>query len=133
MTEDPYLRKAGVDGTAVARTVSGVLVLLLGIGIALWILVLIARVSFAGTALMAPMVFAAVLLKNPPRFEIIIATLIGLLLFLGSMFGIVPCEIGFLRLDMLLLIGLAVNATVSMFVRTQGFGRINCSNISRSG
>jgi hypothetical protein len=51
MAEDPYPGNAGVDGTAVARTVSGVLVLLLGLGIALWILVLVAQ-AIGGKELM---------------------------------------------------------------------------------
>ena len=80
-------------------------------------LVLIARVSFAGTSLMAPMVFSAILFKNKPGVDISIATFIGLLLFIGSLFGLVPKMIFGIRLDMLLLLLLGLYTPVSCFIR----------------
>jgi SSS family solute:Na+ symporter len=80
-------------------------------------LVLIARVSFAGTSLLAPMVFSVVLSKRKPGIEISLATLVGLLIFLGSLFDLVPSIVGTVRLDMLLLIGLGLYSLGSFFIR----------------
>lgn len=80
-------------------------------------LVLIARVSFAGTSLLAPMVFSVVLSKRRPGIEISMATLVGLHIFLGSLFGLVPSIVGTIRLDMLLLVGLAIYSLGSFFIR----------------
>ena len=80
-------------------------------------LVLIARVSFAGTSLMAPMVFSAVFSNGKPGIEISIATFIGLLIFIASLFGIVPGMIFGIRLDMLLLVLLGIYAIMSFVVR----------------
>ncbi len=80
-------------------------------------LVLIARVSFAGTSLMAPMVFSAVLYKNKPGVDISIATFVGLLLFIASLFGIIPNMVFSLRLDMLLLLLLCLYTLASFIIR----------------
>ena len=60
--------------------------------------------TFAGTALLAPLIIAAVLTPRPPGVEIVIATAMALLVFLCSLFGVVPVQIGQLRLDLLLLL-----------------------------
>jgi len=71
-------------------------------------LVLLARVSFAGTALMAPMIFSAVFSRRKPAKIIPFMTLIGLIIFIISLLGWIPDEILNIRMDMLLLIFLGV-------------------------
>ncbi|UCG27844.1 MAG: hypothetical protein JSV24_00365 [Bacteroidales bacterium] len=85
-------------------------------------LVLLARVSFAGTSLLAPMIFAAIFLKKSPGIEIVIATLTGLLLFIATLFNIIPSEIGTIRMDLLLLIFLGLFTVVIHFVRNRSNG-----------
>lgn len=80
-------------------------------------LVLLARVSFAGTALMGPFILAGILAQRAPGIEIIAATGIALLLFLGSVVGIIPQAIGSVRLDLLLLTLLAAIAVGSSLFR----------------
>ena len=77
-------------------------------------LVLLARVSFAGTALLAPLIFAAVLSSRTLSSGIIVATGVGLLLFLLSVAGFLPDSVGPLRMDLALL--LAVSAVTALFV-----------------
>lgn len=80
-------------------------------------LVLLARVSFAGTAIMGPMILAAVLTSAPPGREIIIATGVGLIVFIGSLLEVVPSVIGPIRLDLLLIGGLGALALASTLIR----------------
>lgn len=82
-------------------------------------LVLLARVSFAGTALMAPFVLAAILTRRPPGVEIIVATGAGLLIFLCSVLGLIPEVIGPIRLDLLLLLSLGALTVFSLFYRSR--------------
>lgn len=67
-------------------------------------LVLLARVSFNGTALLAPLVLAGVLCEYAPRREVIFAPVLGLALFLASLVGVIPDTLGPVRLDLLLLV-----------------------------
>ncbi|KAA3657858.1 MAG: sodium:solute symporter family protein, partial [Calditrichaeota bacterium] len=85
-------------------------------------LVLLARVSFAGTSLMAPMIFAAVLSSKPPGMEVVVLTAIGLLLFIGSLFGLVPQLLIGLRIETFILLSLALVACLSFFYRKITFG-----------
>lgn len=80
-------------------------------------LVLLARVSFAGTALMGPFILAGILARRAPGIEIIVATGIALAVFLGSVLGVVPQVVGPLRLDLLLLIALGAIALASSVLR----------------
>ncbi|GAI46182.1 unnamed protein product, partial [marine sediment metagenome] len=66
-------------------------------------LVLLARVSFAGTSLVGPLVLAGIFSRRPPGPEVIIAAAVGVLLFLASLLNLIPSMIGPLRLDLLLL------------------------------
>ena len=70
-------------------------------------LVLLATVSFAGTALLAPMILAAMLSSRPPSPLIIIGTGIALSLFLGSLAGLLPDTVASLRVDLALLVAIA--------------------------
>ena len=80
-------------------------------------LVLLARVSFAGTAIMAPFVLSAVLSNHRPGVEIMVSTAAGLLLFLGSVIGAIPEIIGAIRLDLLILLTLSAIAATSALIR----------------
>lgn len=71
-------------------------------------LVMLARVSFAGTSLLAPMVMSGVLADRSPGPEVVIATAVGLALFLGSLGGVIPEMVAGMRMDLLLLIALSI-------------------------
>lgn len=73
-------------------------------------LVLMARVSFAGTALLAPLILTAVLCRQPNRTVLLPATVVGLLVFLLSVLGVLPPEVVGLRLDLVLFAALSLLA-----------------------
>ena len=80
-------------------------------------LVLLARVSFAGTSLMAPMVFAAIFLKYPPGKAIPIATFAGLIVFVLSQLEWIPGIILNIRMDLFLLILLFFLSAIFAYVK----------------
>lgn len=80
-------------------------------------LVLLARVSFAGTALLGPLVLAAILSDKPPGVEIPLATVLCVLVVVASSFGFAPASIAGLRVDLLLLVTVSVVAGVSTALR----------------
>lgn len=80
-------------------------------------LVLLARVSFAGTALLGPFVIAAILVDRPPALPIFSATAIGLAWFLASLLGWVPSTVWAIRLDLFLL--LAISSVTILAVALQ--------------
>lgn len=80
-------------------------------------LVLLARVSFAGTSMLAPMILAGVLAKKPLGAEIIFATALALLLFLASLLEIIPSMVGPIRLDLLLLLSVGSITLISYYAR----------------
>jgi SSS family solute:Na+ symporter len=81
-------------------------------------LVLLARVSFNGTALLAPLVLAGVLGDHTPGPEVVAAPALGLALFLASLLGLIPDTVGPARLDLLLLVGIALVTGGSILYRT---------------
>ncbi len=80
-------------------------------------LVLLARVSFAGTSMLAPMILAGVLAHKPLGREIIVATALAIFTFLLSLLGVIPNVVGPVRLDLLLLISLGSLTLGSYYVR----------------
>ncbi|MCP4451318.1 MAG: sodium:solute symporter family protein, partial [Planctomycetes bacterium] len=84
-------------------------------------LVPLALKSFAGTSLMAPMIFAAVFSKRKPGFEIIIVTFIAMAAFLVSQLfeesNLVPKRVYGWNIELLLLLVLGVCAAISGAVR----------------
>lgn len=64
-------------------------------------LVLLARVSFAGTSMIAPVVLGAVMFKNPPK-ELIWLSTLALITFVSSLVGIIPSVIVGYPLDFLM-------------------------------
>ena len=67
-------------------------------------LALLARTSFTGTSMMAPVVFFAVLSKNKPPLSILFFSGSGLIILILSLFHIIPQEISGMRVDFLLYI-----------------------------
>lgn len=82
-------------------------------------LVALALKSFAGTSLLAPMVLSGIFAENRPGPVIPAATGVGLLLFLGAQFGLVPGRLGGWPLELLLLAALAVVAVGTLVVRNR--------------
>jgi SSS family solute:Na+ symporter len=80
-------------------------------------LVLLARVSFAGTGMMGALVLVGILAKQKPGVEIIIASTGAFLIFLASVLQLIPATVFTVRLDFLLFIVLAVIAVVSLKLR----------------
>lgn len=64
-------------------------------------LVLLARVSFAGTSMIAPVVLGAVIFKNPPK-ELIWLSTLALITFVSSLIGVIPDKIAGYPLDFLM-------------------------------
>ncbi|MEL6254703.1 MAG: sodium:solute symporter family protein [Bacteroidota bacterium] len=72
-------------------------------------LVALARTSFAGTSLLAPMIFAGIFHKKASSLKILpIFTMLGILLFVASQFKIVPSNLFGIRMDLFILLILSV-------------------------
>jgi SSS family solute:Na+ symporter len=80
-------------------------------------LVLLARVSFAGTSMIAPIILVGILSKKKPGKELILASAFALLVFLLSLTEIIPEEIAGIRIDLALHGFLAIFILVSLMVR----------------
>ncbi|MEX2512191.1 MAG: sodium:solute symporter family protein [Cyclobacteriaceae bacterium] len=76
-------------------------------------LVLLARVSFAGTGIMGPMIILGILSNRKVSSAIIYISLLGLVIFLMSLGGWIPSMYFGIRLDLLLFIILGIVAVVS--------------------
>ncbi len=64
-------------------------------------LALLARLSFTGTATMAPIVLCAVIFERPPRAVVFVSGLSLLVIFLATI-GILPMKVGVVNLDIIL-------------------------------
>ena len=71
-------------------------------------LVLLARTSFAGTAMMGPLVILAIVTKKPQGWFMILISGIGLMAFVLSEAGILPKMVGGFRMDLFLMMCLAL-------------------------
>jgi SSS family solute:Na+ symporter len=80
-------------------------------------LVMLARVSFAGTALAAPMILAAILRERPPSKWIVLLTGAAIVVFLLSLLEVIPDKVGYLRMDLALLLVLGLFTAISIFVQ----------------
>jgi len=85
-------------------------------------LVLLARVSFAGTALLGPLVLSAILLDKAPGVEILVATALSVLVFVASSLGFIPGTIVGWRVDLILLVMLSAIALLSAAFRRHEMG-----------
>lgn len=74
---------------------------------------MLARVSFAGTALMGPMILLGILSDRKISTGIIWASFVGLVIFLLSLGGIIANSFIGIRLDLFLFIALSIIAVVS--------------------
>ncbi|MGM0474836.1 MAG: hypothetical protein ACQERV_11880, partial [Bacteroidota bacterium] len=83
-------------------------------------LVLLARVSFAGTALLAPMIFTAIFLKKKPGIIIPVMTFACLIIFILSLLGWIPDQIFRIRMDLLLLVILGIFTLIINLFTTDG-------------
>lgn len=88
-------------------------------------LVLLARVSFAGTSLLAPLVIAAVVSRVPPGKIILVATASALAIFLASLFNLAPSMILGIRLDLLLFVSLAIIAAGSAYMNHRSASKLS--------
>lgn len=78
-------------------------------------LALLARTSFAGTAIMAPMIFTGIFYPRAKEMKILpAATLVGLLVLVVSLAGWLPDRLLGLRMDLILLFALAIWALVQI-------------------
>lgn len=83
-------------------------------------LVLLARTSFAGTALMGPMIFTGIFSQNKAGMLIPIATLLAMALFVGSLLDVIPGSFWGIRLDICLFTVLAIIALLSQYAGNKG-------------
>jgi SSS family solute:Na+ symporter len=90
-------------------------------------LVMLARVSFAGTALSAPMILAAILRERPPSKWIVAMTALALVIFLLSLLEVIPDTVWFFRMDLALLLILALFTVVSILIQDRS-GEMDRSN-----
>ncbi|MEN8116697.1 MAG: sodium:solute symporter family protein [Bacteroidota bacterium] len=108
--------KVNFRNTKIALFVFGMIVLFTSVVIGDE-LVLLARMSFAGTAMIAPIVLVGVFSKKKPGVEIIISSFIALVLFTLSLANVLPTEMFGVRLDVVLMAALFVISVVSVVSR----------------
>ncbi|WP_149276860.1 sodium:solute symporter family protein [Pareuzebyella sediminis] len=75
-------------------------------------LVLLARTSFTGTAMMAPMILVGILSSKKLSVLMPIVTMLALLIFIFAKIGVVPSKMGALEIEIVLFISLAVAALI---------------------
>ncbi|MEN8156260.1 MAG: sodium:solute symporter family protein [Bacteroidota bacterium] len=80
-------------------------------------LVLLARMSFAGTSMVAPVVMIGVFSKRKPGMEVVLISVVALLLFLLSLFNVVPSQLHGVRLDVGLYLILIIASVISVIIR----------------
>jgi SSS family solute:Na+ symporter len=80
-------------------------------------LALLARVSFTGTAMMAPVVLTAVISKTRPPGGIILISALAFIAYLLSLAGVLPDHLGALRLDLSLYLFLVVASSLLIIIR----------------
>ncbi len=71
-------------------------------------LALLARLSFTGTGLMAPMIILAILSKKKIGMTMVWVSAAAILVFIGSLLGALPSDVMGLRMDLLLFISLGL-------------------------
>lgn len=82
-------------------------------------LVLLARVSFVGTVMMAPLIMAAVMSKQVCGQEIVLVTALGEAMFLLSTFGVVPRVVYGISTDLIILAVISFVAVLSTAYRSR--------------
>lgn len=105
--------KKAVSITRVFILIFGLLALIFSI-VSTEHLVLLARTSFTGTAMMAPMILVGILSSKKLSRLMPILTLGALLIFIGAKLGIVPSKIGSLQIEIVLFLSLALGALIEV-------------------
>ena len=82
-------------------------------------LVLLARLSFSGTALMGPMIILGIFSNRPSGITMIILSLLALLIFILSNLGWFPKQILSFKTDLFLMIVLGLAALINYFYINQ--------------
>ena len=83
-------------------------------------LVSLARTSFAGTSLMAPMIFVGIFYDRAEELKLLpLLTLVGILVFVGSIFKLIPDIIMGIRMDLFLMMALA-SVAILLIVLNKG-------------
>jgi len=80
-------------------------------------LVLLARISFAGTAMLGPLVILGIFAKKPQGSFMIVISGLGLLVFVLSQVDVLPGMAGPVRMDLLLMIILTACAIANYVIR----------------
>ncbi len=83
-------------------------------------LVLLARTSFAGTALMGPMIISGIFSEKKMGPVVPTVTLLAMALFVGSLLGLIPNSLWGIRLDITLFVLLLATASITYFVKNNG-------------
>jgi SSS family solute:Na+ symporter len=79
-------------------------------------IVLLARTSFAGSALLAPMILSAVFFPKQLHRLIPLLTGLGLIVFLASIFGLMGDVVWGLRMDLLIFIAVALGTLIILML-----------------
>ena len=79
-------------------------------------IVLLARTSFAGSALLAPMILSAVFFPKQLHRLIPLLTGLGLMIFLASIFGLTGDVVWGLRMDLLIFIAVALGTLIILML-----------------
>ncbi|MEM1134343.1 MAG: sodium:solute symporter family protein [Bacteroidota bacterium] len=83
-------------------------------------LVLLARTSFAGTALMAPMIFTGIFLRRDTGRVIPLITALAMLIFLASLLQLIPAMYMGIRLDLILFVLIGLTSIINaLFYRNE--------------
>ena len=82
-------------------------------------LVMLARVSFTGTGIMGPLVLNGIFSRNKPGKEVIVVSIIAILIFLASLFSLIPSNLGKIRIDLLLILLVGFLTVVSAVLRNK--------------
>lgn len=80
-------------------------------------LVLLARLSFSGTAIMGPLIILGILADKPQGNFMVWMSLLGLLVFILTQLNVFPQHFGPLRMDLLLMIVLSLAAFLNYFAK----------------
>jgi len=80
-------------------------------------LVLLARLSFSGTALMGPLIILGILANKPQGKFMIWMSLFALIVFVLTQLNLLPQKIGLLRMDLLLMIVLSIAAFANYYIK----------------
>lgn len=80
-------------------------------------LALLARMSFAGTSMIVPIILIGVLSKRKPGTEIIVCSALSLLIFLATLFKLIPEKILAMRVDLILYLVLFSISLISVIIR----------------